>query len=211
MGKWGWVKYVAMAYTGYKIFQHYRKINYLNIAEKITPNDQYIINLANEIISRHRGPYSIEQLLDIFDYMKNLQYIEDPNPYETLLPKDTLIMGKGDCDEFAVATASLIGAIGGTVRVVTLFNNKIGHAFCEVHMGEEGCILENYLPFLSRYDNYPIGWEIDNQNHEWLSFDTLLPVPGCIHTDFAIIGENKWNWKPSTKVRYFPWSPHYNA
>lgn len=203
MGKWKWIAGVGVGIIGLKIAHNYRKINYLNIAKKITPHDEEVLKVAQKICLKYEDGYHIEQLLDIFDYMKTLKYIDDPNPYDTQLPRTTLISGEGDCDEFAVTTASLINAIGGTARVVTIFNNEIGHAFCEIYMGEEGNIQEKYLPFLKRYGTYPFGWELDHVNDEWLLFDTLLPMPGYINEDFMSVHNGTWTWLPDTKVRYF--------
>jgi hypothetical protein len=203
MGKWKWIGLIGLGVITFKIAHNYIKMNYLNISNKITPYDEVVIKIAKNITSISGEVYNIEQLLDVFDYMRNLEYVDDPNPYDTDLPRITLLSEKGDCDEFAVATASLIDAIGGKARVVTIFTEDIGHAFCEVYMGKEGNIQNVYLPYLKRYGDYPIGWEIDQENGEWLLFDTLLPAPGLLNEAFMTVQDGTWNWLPGTKVRYF--------
>lgn len=134
--------------------------------------------------------------------MRNLNYIDDPYPDHISLPKNTLAAGGGDCDDFAVTTASLVEAIGSRARVVTVMDNETGHAFCEVYMGEEGSVkqLESY--FQQRYRNISLCWELDSGG-EWLLFDTLLPAPGLLHSDFVTISDKTWSWKPGISVTYY--------
>jgi len=163
MGKWDWIGWVGIGVViGATIVTSKKRPNYLKISENITSHDPKVREVAIKIASKHPGSYNIEQLLDVFDYMRNLNYIDDPYPDHISLPKDTLAAGGGDCDDFAVTTASLVEAIGGRARVVTVMNNETGHAFCEVYMGEEGSVkqLESY--FQQRYGNISLCWELDS-------------------------------------------------
>jgi len=46
------------------------------------------------------------------------------------------VAGAGDCDDYAVLTASLIEAIGGATRVVLAYGSGQGHAYTEVYLGD---------------------------------------------------------------------------
>ena len=174
------------------------------IQGKILPHDPVVRRKAIEIASQHPGEYNIEQVLDVFDYMKALNYVTDPQPTHVAFPKDTILAGGGDCDDFAVTAASLIEAVGGHSRVVVVWNENIGHALTEVHMGSQGTITSHFLePIRNRYGDVQVGWECDNENNEWLVFDTLLSHPGMLPQDFVRINSSKWNWLPEMRVQYF--------
>lgn len=203
MGKWDWVGWVGLGIVvGATITSTKKNPDYLKIEERITPHDPDVRRRAIKIVSKHPGSYHVEQLFDIFDYMRNLNYVDDPYPDHIALPKDTLEAGGGDCDDFAVTTASLIEAIGGKARVVTVTDNIIGHAFCEVYIGKEGSIKQIEPIIQRRYGHTSISWEY-NSGDEWLLFDTILPAPGLLHSDFVIISENTWNWRPDTILKYY--------
>jgi len=196
LGKWDWVGWVGVGIVLGATFTASKKNpEYLRLEDRITPHDPIVRKNAIQIVSSHSGSYHAEQLFDIFDYMRNLNYVDDPYPDHIALPKDTLEAGGGDCDDFAVTTASLIEAIGGTARVVTVTDNILGHAFCEVYIGKEGS-MKPIIPIIQRrYGHVSIAWEYDSGG-EWFLFDTLLPTPGLLYSDFVIISENTWNWRP---------------
>jgi hypothetical protein len=173
------------------------------ISGKITPHDPIVRRTAVEIASNHPDEYNIEQALDVFDYMKSLNYVSDPQPDHVALPRDTIVAGGGDCDDFAVTTASLIEAIGGRSRVAVVSNDEIGHAFAELYIGPKGTITSEFLePIRARYGNFSVAWEHDKENNEWLVFDTLLTYPGMLPQQFAEADYSSWKWLPGTNVRY---------
>lgn len=205
MGKWDWVGWVGAGFVlGVAITASKKKPGYLQIAERITPHDPVVRKNAIQIVSNHPGSYHAEQIFDIFDYMTNLNYVSDPYPDHVALPKDTLEAGGGDCDDFAVTTASLIEAIGGSARVVTVTDKYLGHAFCEVYIGTKGSMKQIEPIIQRRYGRTSIVWEYDlDSGDEWLLFDTILPTPGLLHSDFVVLSENAWNWRSDTTLKYY--------
>ena len=169
---------------------------------KITPHDTIVRRKAIEIASRYPGEYNINQVFEVFDYVANLNYVSDPYPNHVAWPRDTILAGGGDCDDFAVTTASLIEAIGGCARVVVINDGQVGHAFTEVYLGPRGTIKSSFLEdFRAKYGAVQIAWETDEQG-EWLVFDTLLHYPGMLPQEFVSITSQGWEWLPNVRVRY---------
>lgn len=205
MGKWDWLGWLGLGVGVGAVCVHIantlKEHDYSSFMGKITPHDPIVRNKAIEVI-KHPGSYSIEQVLDIFDYMRTLKYVSDPLPNHVALPRDTLKAGGGDCDDFAVSTSSLIKAIGGDARVVVLTGQEVGHALCEVYIGQPGSIMSIFRePVMRRYGNISIAWEIE-RDKEWLLFDTLLPFPGMLPNNFVEIENRGWNWLPNVIVKY---------
>jgi len=200
MGKWSWVGPAAVGFViGAIIFSSKKQTDYLDISKRITPYDPEVRTKAIQIVKKS-SEYCLSQLFDIFDYMHNLKYVSDPHPDYIALPRDTLKAGGGDCDDFAVTTSSLVKAIGGEARVVTVNNSESGHAFCEVLVSSQ---MDDVLKGIrDRYNNsFTIGWETDNHGN-WLLFDTLLPLPGCLHSNFIILHNDTWKFTNPPKYFY---------
>lgn len=205
MGKWNWLGWlglgVGVGVVCVHIVNTLQSHDHSSFMGKITPHDSIVRNKAIEVI-KHPGSYSIEQVLDIFEYMKTLKYVSDPLPNHIAFPRDTLKAGGGDCDDFAVTTASLIKAIGGDARVVVLTDREVGHAFCEVFMGQQGSIESiSKDSIMRRYGDISIAWEIEREK-EWMLFDTLLPLPGMLPNNFVKIEDARWNWLSDVIVEY---------
>jgi len=204
MGKWSWVGPAIAGVAGGIIIGAIifspKKKNYPSIEGRITPHDPEVRNKAIQIV-KESGDKIISQLFDIFDYMRGLKYVSDPLPEHVALPCDTLKAGGGDCDDFAVTTASLIKAVGREARVVKVTNNEIGHAFCEVLIDNVNNMNEVLAEIKNRYGgNYTIGWESDLKGN-WLLFDTLLPAPGYLISNF--ISSQNGSWKFINSPQYY--------
>lgn len=172
------------------------------IRGKITPNDPVVRRKAIEVARSHPGEYNFEQVLDIFDYMKSLSYVSDPPEGHVAYPRDTISAGGGDCDDFAVTTASLIEAIGGQARVVIVGKDKIAHAFTEVYVGPEGSMESLLKAIQSRYGDVVVCWDVDDKSGEWLVFDTLLTHPGMVYPEFIRKTPDTWEWLSGVTVQY---------
>jgi transglutaminase-like putative cysteine protease len=205
LGRLRWlVAGVGVGAIAVLVFQRLRdRLPYL-IPGKITPHDPVVRRKAIEIASKHQGEYNVEQMLDVFDHVRGLNYVSDPEPDHVAYPRDTILAGGGDCDDFAVTTASLIMAIGGRARVAVVSNDKIAHAFAEVYVGSRGTISSYVFESIcNRYGDTQVAWECDSEGNEWLVFDTLLPHPGMLPQDFTEAHYSAWKWKPEVKVQYF--------
>ncbi len=81
------------------------------------------------------GPYSIQQVAAIFDWVKeNIPYTEDPDGKDVWYsPNETLQRGGGDCEDQAMLVSAMVRELGGTTRIY--FTDD--HAFPVVFVGDE--------------------------------------------------------------------------
>lgn len=121
------------------------------IKAAVDPQNTLTRNKAVEIATDAPGPYNIDQICYIYKYlMDNWEYVSDPRGIDfissgnnTIKLADKIgarqnktVAGAGDCDDYAVLTASLIEAIGGATRVVLAYGGGQGHAYTEVYLGD---------------------------------------------------------------------------
>lgn len=105
--------------------------------DKINPYDLSVREAAAKAIHNHPGTYSIDQLLDIYDWVKSNIIYQNVAlrgiPYSA---QETLTTGSGDCKNQAVLIASMILAIGGNAKVVA--DPSCEHAYAIVKFGDVG-------------------------------------------------------------------------
>lgn len=175
-------------------------------SKKIAPHEPLVRNTAVKIARKSPGSYNIYQAFSIFDWIKtNIRYISDPSNRDYIaFPQETLQNLAGDCDDMAVLTTSMIKAIGGSARVVVVYNQNEGHAFSELFLGSKGSaniivtdIRTHYLTSRMK----PIHWEIDSTGGEWLIFDTLLDYPGALPM-LTVNNTNNWDWRKGLNVEH---------
>jgi predicted transglutaminase-like cysteine proteinase len=112
----------------YNVRQYYDKIN-----EIVEPTNKEVIKLSRTIAGEYPGPFNINQVCAIFDYVNaHIKYISDPSSTENYwcTPEQTLELG-GDCEDFSTLLASMIISIGGSVRMYLTDS----HAFVSVYLG----------------------------------------------------------------------------
>ncbi len=102
--------------------------------DKINPYDLSVRQSAADAIRKHPGPYSFDQLFDIYDWVKqniiyqNVPLAGIPNP-----SSETLVTKSGDCKNQAVLIASMVNSIGGNAKVVA--DPDCVHAYTIVYFG----------------------------------------------------------------------------
>ena len=133
----------------------------------------------------HSGNYNIAQICDLWDVIyKKWTYVNDPRGNEYFSPASrTIKLGlKGDCDDFAITTASVIESIGGSSRIVTAYNVKGGHAYPEVLIGTSKTSLDNVAAYIvKRYHTKSIAYHThikDGVTQYWLNLDWQSQSPG---------------------------------
>lgn len=89
----------------------------------VTPEDPRILQFTRDVLNQHRGmvegaPLELQQFKRIkalFDHFANmLMYVHDPRKTHNRVqyPAETLDVRGGDCDDMAVAFASMVASIG---------------------------------------------------------------------------------------------------
>ncbi|MCL6088943.1 MAG: transglutaminase-like domain-containing protein [Candidatus Marsarchaeota archaeon] len=161
--------------------------------DKIVPTDLSVREAAAAAISKHPGAYSVNQLLDIYDYVRtNVPYQNVPVnlTYQPYHPAQTLVTKSGDCKNQAVLIASMVESIGGTARVLLI--PDCSHAFAEVYVGNQSTV-DAFLQAVYSHYNYNkmhTTWHTSaNNTQDWFILDTaggFYPgdtIPDCVNPD----------------------------
>ena len=146
---------------------------------RIAPTDLVVREAAALAIDKHPGAYSVNQILDVYDWVYgNVIYQNVPVnlTYQPYAPSETLATKSGDCKNHAVLIASMIEAIGGTARVLLI--PGCSHAFAEVYLGDQNdtdrVIEAIYAHYSSRAPS--VNWHYstlaNNTTEIWMPFDT---------------------------------------
>ena len=113
--------------------------------------------LALEVISQHE-----DQISAIYDFVKeNVLYQPDPYQVELFIHPRRMIefyyqgIARGDCDDIALITASLLRSLGYQANIVLLDTRGQGidHAVTEVTLGGVRIMVDSSSSYL------PLGWE----------------------------------------------------
>lgn len=172
-------------------------------ADKIIKDEIAVKEFANEIIKGHMGDNTLDQVFTIYDYLRygkdgigGWYYVSeqpimkgDSDSYSYAI--DTLTLGEemnftgsGDCDDFAITIASLIRAIGGTVRIIAVEDRgQLTHSYSEVYLGNLNETEDNiyYLMklLMIKYRVDKIYAHIDPVTKDvWLNLDAPLNLGG---------------------------------
>lgn len=155
---------------------------YGSYCDKINPYDLSVREAVSEAIKKHPGRYSVDQLFDIFDWVKaNVRYQNVPLGGIPYPAAETLVTKSGDCKNQAVLVTSMIRAIGGTAKVVA--DPGCSHAYAMVYAGSSEAELRNLSRAIAshygsnasvdyfKYNNGTVSYLVYN-NSMWIIFDT---------------------------------------
>jgi transglutaminase-like putative cysteine protease len=140
---------------------------------KIDPYDTGVRKMAAVSAKKYPGQYNIYQLCSLFDDTKSrIDYISDPRGRDLWsAPGETLEVGAGDCEDYAILLASLVEAIGGTSRIYLTDT----HAFASVYIGDAdntSLIVEAIRQY---YGDLPVYYTTDEYG-SWLLMDPTSSV-----------------------------------
>jgi predicted transglutaminase-like cysteine proteinase len=160
------------------------------IAKAFTPMDPLTRNTAVKIAARTEGPFHVEQVAEIWNAVRQpWKYVNDPEGRDYFAtPSETIQNGYvGDCDDFAIALASMVSAIGGKARVVIMDGPRGGHAYAEACVQGDpskvaSALIKHYRNRWKRYVTGKIPSTIAYRTSEecpiWLNLDWNSSVPG---------------------------------
>lgn len=184
---------VESSYTTFNTFENIRPY-YGLYCDKINPYDLDVRKAASEAVAQHPGKYSIDQLLDIYDWVKSkIEYLNVPAtltaPYQ---PSGTLATKSGDCKNQAVLIASMIESIGGTAKVV--INTECNHSYTIVFFARPGTDMSDYVQTIAyHYHRNVIAHWYTNNEGIWMIFDPAGGTyPGetlsdCLNANFYTV------------------------
>ncbi|MBN2111176.1 MAG: transglutaminase family protein [Methanosarcinaceae archaeon] len=174
------------------------------VNDKVTPYDTEVRKMAAVSAKKYPGQYNIYQLCSLFDDTRdNIQYISDPRGRDLWSePSETLRVGAGDCDDYAILLASLVESIGGTSRIYMTDN----HAFAAVYAGGADNI-ENIIEAINHYYGpLPVYYTSDEYGC-WLMMDPTSSVyVGGLPGGTAPV-EGGWTFLNTSKVTVIDIAP----
>jgi hypothetical protein len=150
-------------------------------------SNEIVRSNANKLAGQNQGQFNLGQVCDIFDYCQsNWKYVNDPKSGDLVQNASfTLSNGLiGDCDDFAVLVCSLVLSIGGEARINYAFNDKNGHAFTEVNIGNIDVTEYISMRYKSK-DIDGIWTRTDNSGNKWLNLDWFAEQPGGPYFDYT--------------------------
>ncbi|MDD4083186.1 MAG: transglutaminase-like domain-containing protein, partial [Sphaerochaetaceae bacterium] len=118
---------VSGTLTNNQLFQYQQLI-----CSKIEPTNPLVRNTAASIASVASGEWNVNQLVELYLWMKNrISYVNDPVSQGYFASAtETLNDKAGDCEDQAILVSSFIQSIGGISKVVIA--PDCGHAFASV-------------------------------------------------------------------------------
>lgn len=143
-------------------------------------------NVLPVIHPENGGRFNLGQVCDVYDYLREWNYLEDPYK-EEYFSKATVSwrLRQGDCDDFAIAMATAFKAIGGYPRITLASNGRTAHAYTEICLGLlPQHKVEAYL--LARYDlptTTTFHFRRDKEDNLFLNLDWFEEHPGGAYFD----------------------------
>jgi hypothetical protein len=175
--------------TGYDVSSNPR--NYYDKATALMDGDA-VSALVTQVQLQEPGPYSLQQLLYVFDWVReNIEYTADPaDKWQSSM--DTLVLRGGDCEDHAILVATMVRELGGCAR----FNLIDGHAFATVFIGDEYTDLSAIrMAISSHYGTLvPVHYLLDDAGY-WMTMDTVgFPYAGGLTASSAPVVDGDVDW-----------------
>lgn len=154
----------------------------------LDPTEPLVRNTAVQLASRSGGPYNVGQIAAIWSSVRQRwRYVNDPRGREYVaMPRESIENSyAGDCDDFAVTLAAMLGAIGGEARVVFMEGPQGGHAYAEACVREPAAdVATKLVSFYGRdWARYAgtrrvVAYRSSAECPVWLNLDWNANVPG---------------------------------
>lgn len=157
------------------------------ISSKVNSDNRSIRTESLELIGTIPGDRSIARICAIYDCVAgkgNWNYVSDVklrddfqfSNYSLELGQKDGLLGKGDCDDFAILLAGLIEAIGATSRIIIAYGQDGAHAYTEVYLGNDSIYSGNVSRMIRWLQyNYNINniycHRDDESGDVWLNLD----------------------------------------
>jgi len=144
---------------------------YGDYCDKIDPYNLDVRMAASTAKRNHPGSYNIDQLLDIYDWVReNIAYQNVPLGGIPYPPSETLMTQSGDCKNQAVLIASMVEAIGGDAKVV--LDPSCEHSYAIVRFGPADMDMQGFVDTISaHYGHYVYVEWFTSENSNWVKFD----------------------------------------
>jgi transglutaminase-like putative cysteine protease len=163
----------------------------------VNSSEPQVRSKAAKAAKEYPGKYNIYQVCALYDNLiEDVDYISDPRGSDYWAgPDETLEIGAGDCDDYAITMASLVEAIGGTSRIYLTET----HAYAAVYIGMEEDIDRVSEAIEQYYGCVPVYYATDKYGC-WLLLDPSAGMyAGSLPVETAP-KENGWTYTRQTNV-----------
>ncbi len=160
------------------------------LREAIDPTVAITRDAAVRVAARQQGEFRVEQVAAIWENARTRwRYVNDPQGREYFARASETIQNgyAGDCDDFAILLAAMVGAIGGESRVIFMDGPRGGHAYAEVCIHQDSATVATLLAryYGSRWQRFAtngtpqhIAFRTSDSCPVWLNLDWNANVPG---------------------------------
>ncbi|MCK4332475.1 MAG: hypothetical protein KAV40_02725 [Thermoplasmatales archaeon] len=153
-------------------------------------DDHYINLIAGILLSLTEASKDVEIINFVASFVQHLKYAEDDSQQDyPRYPIESLKDSKGDCEDKAMLTASILDSMGYDVSLLKLPD----HVAVGVHLDESATIFDYYIEEYYFLETTSTGWILGKipPEHEDRSNVTIYPIstrPLLIHS-----------WKDATR------------
>jgi hypothetical protein len=155
------------------------------LKQAMTYSEPSCRNLAVQLAGKSPGTYNLGQVCEIYDHcLAQWRYVNDPRSLEYLSAAHHSLQASysGDCDDFAILVGTLIGAIGGDVRIQKAYQGNQGHSYCEVNLGATDknqvlAYLKKRYPHTEKEGGKSFYFR-DDETGLWMNLDWDAGYPG---------------------------------
>ena len=133
------------------------------------------------------GSATVAQVFDVWEAIyANWTYVRDPPSFNLYQPAgDSIRAGlKGNCLDYAILNAAVVGALGGSARVIAAYGPRgDGHAYAELYVGDSMESLRQAGDYIAaRYNARTVYWHVaegpGGKKEYWLNLDWQAQYPG---------------------------------
>jgi len=147
-------------------------------------DDQYIDLVSKRFLSLLEPSNDVEMINFIASFVQDLKYVEDDTECDyPRYPFELLKDAKGDCEDKAILTASILDSMGYTVSLINIPN----HVAVGVHLGKSATPYDYYIEEYYFLETTSTGWVLGKvpPEHDTQSNITVYPIslrPILIHS-----------------------------
>lgn len=123
------------------------------------------------------------QICRQFSLIKSIKgqykYVRDPNGFDYFAdPTESIALMAGDCDDHSILMASVLEAIGASVRIIW----APGHVYPELYCGDQNSfdryVSAVYALFKEEIGDKRIYYRLDKDGNYWMNIDYTDKYPG---------------------------------
>jgi hypothetical protein len=147
---------------------------------------QYSLLFFDEYYPKYR---QICRQFSLLKYIKdNFKYVSDPSNFDYFAsPQESIKLMAGDCDDYSILMASVLGAIGAKVRIIWAPHHVYPELYCGAKPNFDKYINAIYIFFEQEIEKKQIYYRIDKHGDYWLNIDYTDKYPGSVYQSNEVL------------------------